>query len=57
MLPYALFTVKNLAWQWMQKLGGPGLIAVGLIDNSVVPFPGGMDFFTILLSMSHHQLW
>jgi membrane protein YqaA with SNARE-associated domain len=57
MVPYALFTLKHVAWQWMQKLGGPGLIAVGLIDNSVIPFPGGMDFFTILLSMSHRQLW
>jgi membrane protein YqaA with SNARE-associated domain len=57
MIPYAIFTLKHIAWQWMQKLGGPGLIAVGLIDNSVIPFPGGMDFFTILLSMSHRNLW
>ena len=57
MIPYAIFTLKHIAWQWMQKLGGPGLIVVGLIDNSVIPFPGGMDFFTILLSMSHRDLW
>ncbi len=41
----------------IRRLGGPGLIAVGIIDNSVIPFPGGMDFFTILLSMSHRDLW
>ncbi len=57
MLPYAIFTLKHVAWHWIQRLGGPGLIAVGLIDNSVIPFPGGMDFFTILLSMAHPQLW
>jgi len=57
MHPYAFFTFKSLAWQWIQRLGGPGLVVVGLIDNSVIPVPGGMDFFTILLSMSHHELW
>ncbi len=55
--PYAIFTLKHIAWQWIQKFGGPGLIAVGIIDSSVIPFPGGMDFFTILLSMSHRNLW
>ena len=57
MLPYAIFTLKHVAWHWIQRLGGPGLVAVGLIDNSVIPFPGGMDFFTILLSMTHRELW
>lgn len=57
MLPYAIFSLKHIAWHWIQKLGGPGLIAVGIIDSSVIPFPGGMDFFTILLSMSHRDLW
>ena len=33
------------------------MIAVGIIDSSVIPFPGGMDFFTILLAMSHPDLW
>jgi membrane protein YqaA with SNARE-associated domain len=57
MLPYAIFTLKHAAWHWIRTLGGPGLIIVGIIDNSVIPFPGGMDFFTILLSMSHRDLW
>lgn len=57
MLPFAIFSLKHIAWHWIQKLGGPGLIAVGIIDSSVIPFPGGMDFFTILLSMTHRELW
>jgi membrane protein YqaA with SNARE-associated domain len=58
MIPtYATFALKRVAWSVIQRLGGPGLIAVGLIDNSVIPFPGGMDFFTILLSMSRPHLW
>lgn len=42
---------------WLLRLGGPGLIAIGLIDNSVVPIPGGMDFFVILLAANHPQWW
>src|SRR5215831_5954659 len=41
---------------WIFRLGGPGLIVVGLIDNSVIPIPGGMDVFTILLT-AHHRAW
>jgi len=54
---YIAFTLKHTAWEWIRRLGGPGLIVVGIIDSSVIPFPGGMDFFTILLSMSHRDLW
>lgn len=43
--------------QWLLGLGGPGLIAVGLIDNSVVPIPGGMDFCVILLTSQHREWW
>jgi membrane protein DedA with SNARE-associated domain len=42
---------------WLTRFGGPGLILVGLLDNSVVPIPGGMDVATILLSSSRPQLW
>jgi membrane protein DedA with SNARE-associated domain len=38
-------------------LGGPGLILVGLVDNSAIPVPGGMDVFVILLSAAHRSLW
>jgi membrane protein YqaA with SNARE-associated domain len=56
-LSYAIFTFKHTAWHWIQRLGGPGLIVVGVIDSSVIPFPGGMDFFTILLAMSRREPW
>ncbi len=57
MLSYAFFTFKHTAWHWIQRLGGPGLIVVGIVDSSVIPFPGGMDFFTILLAISHREPW
>src|SRR5438477_12686297 len=44
------------AGKWLLRLGGPGLIVIGLIDNSVIPIPCGMDLFVILLS-SHHREW
>jgi membrane protein YqaA with SNARE-associated domain len=43
--------------RWLLGLGGPGLIVVGLIDNSVIPIPGGMDVFTILLTAHHREWW
>lgn len=42
---------------WAHRLGGPGLIVLGLVDNSVVPLPGSMDVFTILLTAAHRDWW
>ena len=55
-LPYeelALLTIVN----WIRSLGGPGLIAVGIADNSVIPMPGSMDVFTIWLAASNRDRW
>lgn len=41
----------------LHKLGGPGLILIGLADNSVIPLPGSMDVFTIILSSGNRQWW
>lgn len=41
----------------LHKLGGPGLILIGLADNSVIPIPGSMDVFTIILSAHNRQWW
>jgi membrane protein YqaA with SNARE-associated domain len=43
-------------WTWIHRLGGFGLILLGLADNSAVPLPGSMDVFTILLS-AHNRPW
>jgi membrane protein YqaA with SNARE-associated domain len=43
--------------RWLQRLGGPGLILLGLADNSVVPLPGSMDVLTIVLAASHREWW
>ena len=44
-------------FHWLHHLGGPGLIVLGLIDNSVVPVPGSMDALTIILAANQRKLW
>jgi membrane protein YqaA with SNARE-associated domain len=42
---------------WLHHLGGPGLILLGLLDNSVVPVPGSMDALTIILAANQRTWW
>ena len=44
-------------WKWVLRVGGPGLIVVGLIDNSAIPIPGGMDVCVVLLTAHHREWW
>jgi membrane protein YqaA with SNARE-associated domain len=46
-----------LVWSWVLRLGGPGLVLIGIADNSVVPLTGSMDVLTIWLAAGHRQLW
>jgi membrane protein YqaA with SNARE-associated domain len=46
-----------LVWKWVLRLGGPGLILLGVLDNSIVPLTGSMDVLTIWLAASHKELW
>lgn len=55
-MPAWASVVETGLWTWVLRLGGPGLILVGLVDNSVIPIPGGMDLFVILLT-SHRREW
>ena len=43
-------------WKWLHRLGGPGLIVLGIVDNSAIPLPGSMDVFVILLA-AHRRPW
>ena len=51
----ALFSV--FIWPWLIRLGGPGLVLVGVADNSVVPLTGSMDVLTIWLAAGHRDAW
>ena len=34
-------------WQRLRRLGGPGLVLLGIADNSIIPMTGSMDVLTI----------
>jgi len=44
-------------WQLFQRLGAAGLVLLGILDSSLVPVPGSLDLFTIILAALHHDLW
>lgn len=54
-----LILLAPAVWKWIHRLGGPGLILLGIADNT--PFvsapPGSVDIFVILLSAHRHQWW
>ena len=52
-----LLATQKSATRWLLHLGGPGLILLGLLDNSVIPLPGSMDVVTILLAAHHREPW
>jgi membrane protein YqaA with SNARE-associated domain len=47
----------NPVWTWLHRLGGPGLILLGLADNSLIPLPGSVDVFVILLAAHRREWW
>ncbi|MGA2902968.1 MAG: VTT domain-containing protein [Candidatus Korobacteraceae bacterium] len=53
----AAATVKRTFSHLVRYLGGPGLIVLGLVDNSFIPLPGSMDAATIVLAAAHSEPW
>ncbi|MBO0911891.1 MAG: VTT domain-containing protein [Acidobacteria bacterium] len=51
------FIAALLVWRWLVRLGGLGLILLGIADNSVVPLTGSMDVLTIWLAAKHRDIW
>ena len=56
-LAIVLVVSKKSALRWLIHLGGPGLILLGIADNSLIPLPGSTDVVTILLAAHHRTLW
>jgi membrane protein YqaA with SNARE-associated domain len=57
MLAYLHVLFAGTTLNWVRRLGGPGLVLLGLADNSVVPLPGSMDVLTIWLAAAHRSWW
>jgi membrane protein YqaA with SNARE-associated domain len=52
--PQALLAMMTL--HWLRRLGGPGLVLLGIADSSIIPLTGSMDVLTILLA-AHRPTW
>jgi membrane protein YqaA with SNARE-associated domain len=44
-------------WHKVRNMGGPGLVVLGIADNSIVPLTGSMDVLCIWLAARHHEPW
>src|SRR5580704_12560561 len=57
MLPHLQTLLAVSTWVRLRRLGGWGLVLLGVADNSVVPLTGSMDVLTIWLAARHHEPW
>jgi len=46
-----------VGWGWLVHLGAAGLIVIGIVDQSFVPIPGGIDMLLIVLAAGHRTRW
>lgn len=44
-------------WQKLRRMGGPGLVLLGIADNSIIPLTGSMDVLNIWLAARHRYPW
>ena len=57
LLAIVLLVSKKSALRWLIHLGGPSLILLGLVDNSMITLPGSTDVVTVLLAAHHGNIW
>ena len=57
MLPHLQTMLAISTWVRLRRLGGWGLVLLGIADNSVVPLTGSMDVLTIWLAARHREPW
>jgi membrane protein YqaA with SNARE-associated domain len=57
MLPHLHSLLAVSTWVRLRRLGGPGLVLLGIADNSVIPLTGSMDVLTIYLAARHREPW
>ena len=55
MMPIVMFAFNLM--RSLRKLGGLGLLALGVVDGSLIPLPGSVDALIIILATRHHDLW
>lgn len=55
-LPIAFLRSVSV-WHKLRGFGGPGLVLLGVADNSLVPLTGSMDVLVIWLAAGRDQPW
>jgi len=53
--PQSLLAITTL--HWLRRLGGPGLLLLGIADSSIIPSVGSMDVLTVLLAAHRREWW
>jgi len=53
--PQVLLAITTL--HWLRRLGGAGLVLLGIADSSIIPSAGSMDVLTVLLAAHSRNLW
>jgi len=54
---YSFAVLASPVWTWLHRLGGPGLLLIGIIDASAVPMPGSVDAFLVVLAARRPAWW
>jgi membrane protein YqaA with SNARE-associated domain len=57
MLPHIQSLIAVSTWVRLRRLGGWGLVLLGVADNSVIPLTGSMDVLTVWLAARHREPW
>lgn len=57
MLPNFQYLLAISIWRSLHRLGGLGLIIVGVADSSVIPLTGSLDVLTIWLAAHRREPW
>ena len=57
MSPHLPFLLAVSVWTRLRRLGGLGLILLGIADSSVIPLTGSMDVLTVYLAARHREPW
>jgi len=55
-MPIGLLLASKF-WTGLRHLTEPGLLWLGLADNSLIPLPGSMDVLTIWFAVHHRHEW
>jgi len=54
---FCLLSVSVSWTNWVRRLGGPGLLILGVLDGSMVPTFGTLDQFAGILAARQQPLW